>query len=98
MSLVSVLNEVRRERLQARKEERELARKRSVVELLGASSHLHRFLVFIASHVRMQTSPPHLPRALAKVQTRHPHPRPHNPRRRRRLLRNRRERLVERRV
>jgi hypothetical protein len=97
MSLVSVLNEMRRERLQARKEELELARKRSVVDLTGASSHLHRSpLDFIASHVRMQPSPPFLPRALAKVRTRHPHP--HNSQRRRRLLRNRRERLGERRV
>lgn len=38
MSLVEALNEVRRERLQALKEERELARKRSMVDLTGASS------------------------------------------------------------
>ena len=38
MSLVEALNEVRRERLQLLKEERELARKRSMVDLTGASS------------------------------------------------------------
>ena len=52
MSLVDVLNEVRREKLQARKEERELARRQSVVDLTGASSHLYCSPpVSIVSHV-----------------------------------------------
>ena len=54
MSLVDALNAVRRERLQALREERELARTRSDVDLTGASLHSpvlpHRRPMYVAEH------------------------------------------------